>query len=112
MQEERTVFWSEASEDVFCDRGVRGSNQADTERAWIKEDKEEEISSRNDLRAEKAKYRAVSKYQADTKHLYDISRYWSQMKRLGLPEYQYTIRDVKSGSMVLGYRRECTEEIC
>lgn len=64
---------------------------------------------RNDLREEKARYRALSKHQENTKHLYDIPRYRSQIMRLGLPRYQYTIRDVKSGFMVLGYGSECSE---
>ncbi|MEM3580170.1 MAG: helix-turn-helix domain-containing protein [Candidatus Bathyarchaeia archaeon] len=62
----------------------------------------------NDLREIKKRYRALSVHQADTKHLYDIPRYYPQMKEQGLPRYQYTIRDVKSGFMVLGYGSECS----
>lgn len=72
--------------------------------------KRKKYRKRNDLREIKAKYKALSKHQEDTKHLYDIPRYWTQMKRLKLPKYQYTIRDVKSGFMVLGYGSECTEK--
>ncbi len=64
----------------------------------------------NDLREIKKRYKALSMHQADTKHLYDIPRYWPQMKEQGLPRYQYTIRDVKSGFMVLGYGSECSEK--
>lgn len=42
----------------------------------------------------------------DTKHLYDIPAYWPQMKSLGLPQYQYTFRDMKLGAMFLGYSKE------
>jgi len=71
--------------------------------------KRKKYHKRNDLREVKARYRALSIHQEDTKHLYDIPRYWPQMKTLGLPRYQYTIRDVKSGFMVLGYGSECSE---
>lgn len=71
--------------------------------------KRKKYHKRNDLREIKARYRALSRHQEDTKHLYDIPRYWPQMMRLGLPRYQYTIRDVKSGFMVLGYGSECSE---
>jgi transposase len=63
---------------------------------------------KRDLREVKAKYRALTHHQADTKHLYDIARYWPQMKKLGLPRYQYTIRDTKSGALMLAYAQECS----
>ena len=71
--------------------------------------KRKKYQRRNDLRQEKAKYKAFTHHQEDTKHLYDIPKYWPQMKRLGLPRYQYTIRDTKSGFMALGYGSECSE---
>ncbi len=58
---------------------------------------------KRDLRAEKSRYRALTHHQADVKYLQDIARYWPQMKALGLPEYQYTIRDTKSGALFLSY---------
>lgn len=68
------------------------------------------IRRHNDLREIKKRYKALSMHQADTKHLYDIPRYYPQMKEQGLPRYQYTIRDVKrkSGFMVLGCGSECS----
>lgn len=61
---------------------------------------------RNNLREIKDKYRAFERNCLDTKHLYDIPSYWVQMKALGLPKYQYTFRDMKSGSMFTGYSKE------
>jgi len=61
---------------------------------------------RNDLREIKAKFRLFEKCCIDTKYLCDIPIYWPQMKALGLPEYQYTFRDMKSGTMFLGYSTE------
>lgn len=63
---------------------------------------------KRDLREVKARYRALSHHQMDTKHLYDIPRYWPQMKRSKLPRYQYTIRDTKSGALLLAYAGECS----
>jgi transposase len=71
--------------------------------------KRKKYHKRNDLREVKARYKALTHHQEDTKHLYDIPRYWTQMKMLGLPKYQYTIRDTKSGFMALGYGSECSE---
>lgn len=71
--------------------------------------KRKKYQRRNDLREEKAKYKALGHHQEDTKHLSDIPKYWPQMKMLGLPKYQYTIRDTKSGFMALGYGSECSE---
>lgn len=61
---------------------------------------------RNDLREIKDKFRSFEKNCIDTKHLCDIPCYFPQMRGLGLPEYQYTFRDMKSGAMFLGYSQE------
>lgn len=63
---------------------------------------------KRDLREVKARYKALTHHQADTKHLYDIPHYWPQMKDSGLPRYQYTIRDTKSGTLILAYGHECS----
>lgn len=64
---------------------------------------------KQDLREQKAAYKALSHHQEDVKHLYDIPHYWAQMKKMGLPRYQLTIRDTKSGMMLLGYGQEYNE---
>jgi transposase len=61
---------------------------------------------KNDLRAVKMRYRAFQRIQADTKTLLDIPYYWSQMRALGLPQRQYTHRDVKSGALFVDYADE------
>ena len=62
---------------------------------------------KRDLRKIKAAYKALTHHQMDTKHLYDIPTYWPYMRRLGLPKYQYTIRDSKSGALILAYADSC-----
>ena len=62
--------------------------------------------TRNNLREIKDKYRSFERNCLDTKHLYDIPPYWVQMRALGLPKYQYTFRDMKLGTMFIGYAKE------
>ncbi len=45
----------------------------------------------------------------DVKYLNDIPPYWEMMETLKLPKFQYTIRDVKSGMLFLGYSDEISE---
>lgn len=65
---------------------------------------------KNDLRAIKEKYKAFEMLQMDIKYLTDIPPYWERLQRLGLPKFQYTVRDVKSGMLFLGYGDEITVE--
>lgn len=65
---------------------------------------------KQDLREVKARYRALTHHQEDVKHLYDIPFYWSQMTTLGLPKYEYTVRDTKGGFTVMGFSNEYNEQ--
>lgn len=44
-----------------------------------------------------------TKLQLDAKYLLDIPHYYSYYKLFGLPKWQYTLRDVKSGATFLSY---------
>jgi transposase len=61
---------------------------------------------RNDLRAEKAHLRAFERTCNDTKHLTDIPEYWTQARLLSLPWFQYSHRDVRTGTMLLGFAND------
>lgn len=61
---------------------------------------------KNDLRAVKARYRPFTRFQMDTMFLWDIPFYGSQMRRLKLPQFQYTIREVPTGALFLAYADE------
>jgi len=61
---------------------------------------------RNDLRALKARYRFGRRTCNDTKPLDDIPEYWAQAIRRGLPLFQYSHRDVRTGAMFLGFANE------
>jgi transposase len=62
--------------------------------------------TKQDLRAVKAAWKFCEQIDVDTKYLFDIPEYWPQMKRHGLPRYQYTARDVVSGLLFTGYADE------
>jgi transposase-like protein len=63
------------------------------------------LTKRN-LRAIKKEFALFQQVVEDTKDLFDIPEYWPQMKRLHLPEVQYTRRDVTSGLLFLGFANE------
>lgn len=71
--------------------------------------KKHRYQKKNDLRSIKAKYKAGEKLQMDVKYLTDIPPYWEMMHRLSLPRFQYTIRDVKSGMLFLGFAHVISE---
>ena len=58
------------------------------------------------LREVKKHWRLFQQIDIDTKVLSDIPEYWGRLKRLRLPRYQYTARDVTSGLLWLGYADE------
>ena len=68
--------------------------------------KKRKHQTKRDLREVKARYAALTHFQMDVKYLNDIPHYWPQMHALGLPEYQYTIRCLKTGATFLAYGSE------
>ena len=60
------------------------------------------------LREVKKHWKLFGQFSVDTKDLKDIPHYWPQMKALGLPRYQFTAREIRSGLMFLGYAHEQT----
>jgi len=58
------------------------------------------------LREIKKHWNLFQQIDIDTKNLCDIPEYWRPLKGLGLPQYQYTARDVTTGLLFLGYSNE------
>jgi transposase len=58
------------------------------------------------LREIKKQWKLFQQIDVDTKNLCDIPEYWLRLKHLGLPQYQYTARDVSTGLLFLGYSNE------
>ena len=65
---------------------------------------------KQDLRKVKARYRSLTHFQEDVKHLYDIPYYWTQMTTQKLPKYEYTVRDAKSGFTIVAFANEYNEQ--
>ena len=65
--------------------------------------------TKKDLRDVKKNWKLFGQLSADTKHLYDLPNYWPQMVKLGLPKYQYTVREVVSGLVFVGYADELSK---
>jgi transposase len=62
---------------------------------------------RKDLSELKKKLTFFEKSQVDVKDLSDIYQYWPFMKRLSLPRYEYTLRELSTGAGFLGYANKC-----
>ncbi len=65
---------------------------------------------KQDLAERKATWALFQQISADTKDLDDIPPYWPQMKARGLPQVQYTAREVRSGLQFLAYASHRTAE--
>lgn len=68
--------------------------------------KKRKYQTKRDLRAVKAQYAPLTRFQTDVKYLNDIPHYWPQMTQLQLPKFQYTTRCVKTGATFLGFGSE------
>lgn len=62
--------------------------------------------TKQNLREIKKRYKLFEYSCEDTKDLKDIPEYWPQMMNLGLPEHQYTFREVSCGVQFLGFGNE------
>lgn len=72
--------------------------------------RKKKYEKKRDMRAIKAKLAAFSSLQADTKYLNDIPYYVEQLARNdNLPLFQYTLRDVKTGGVFMGFAKELSE---
>lgn len=65
--------------------------------------KKSKWETQRDLRELKAKLKPFEELQWDTKDLSDIPNYYEAMVFQGLPRYQYTVRDVRSGALYISY---------
>ena len=59
--------------------------------------------TKQNLREVKKQFYLFQQSCEDTKDLFDIPEYWTQMKRFNLPTVQYTRREVSCGILFLGF---------
>jgi len=64
---------------------------------------------KNDLRHIKAAYKPFTHFQIDIKYLTDLPHYWPFMQFMGLPRFQYTIRELSTGAQLLTYADEISK---
>jgi hypothetical protein len=62
--------------------------------------------TKQNLREVKKQFYLFQQSCEDTKDLFDIPEYWPQMKRLNLPQVQYTRREISCGILFTGYANE------
>lgn len=67
--------------------------------------KKKKWKKQQDLREKKKALKALEFIEFDTKDLSDIEKYWPQMKKLGLPRYEHTARDIRTGGTWFAYAR-------
>ena len=58
------------------------------------------------LRELKKSWRLWQQISVDTKYLMDMPQYWVQSRKLRLPTYQYTAREVSTGALFLSFADE------
>ena len=58
---------------------------------------------RKDLSELKKRMKFFENSQIDTKDLSDIYQYWPFIRRLGLPRYEYTLRELSTGACFFAY---------
>ena len=64
---------------------------------------------RKDLRAVKARLTSLENLEMDVKYTTDVPNLLEGIELLNFPKYQYTVRDVKSGMVFLGYSNEISQ---
>ena len=68
--------------------------------------KKRKYIKKKELQEIKRKYRVFEYNQIDVKDLSDIPNYWVYMKKLNLPRYQYTFRELSTGLVFYAYSDE------
>jgi len=71
--------------------------------------KKKKHQKKNDLRHIKAAYKPFTHFQIDVKYLTDLPHYWPFMQFMGLPRFQYTIRELSTGAQFLTYADEISK---
>jgi len=83
-------------------QGLSAINRVIKQKGLMKP-KKRKWRKRKDLSEKKKKLELFSMSQIDTKDLSDIEQYWPYMKRLKLPRYEYTFRELSTGACFYAY---------
>lgn len=86
--------------------GISAFKRIVRQRGWLLRKRRKRSQRKRDLRAVKAGWEPMCEFRMDTKYLDDIAAYLPAMRQHGLPQFQYTIREVVTGGMWLAYGHE------
>lgn len=92
--------------DRYHVKGSHGSVNRVIKQNGLIKPKKKRWRKRKDLSELKKKMNLFENNQVDTKDLSDICQYWPYMKRLGLPRYEYTLRELSLGATFYAYANE------
>jgi hypothetical protein len=98
-EEEISCVGAEEAEIVFWSSVLGGAIHRVLRQNGLIRKRKKKWRKRRDLRELKAALKPLEKIILDGKHLNDIEHYWPQMRFKGLPSYQYTARDVRTGAV-------------
>jgi transposase len=104
---QRTHFSAQRLKDEFDIKAGRGAiGRIIRQHDLTKRPRRKPHRKRRDLRAQKMAQPPLTHLQMDTKDLSDIPAYRKQMFHVGLPRYQFTVRDECTGAHFLTYGSE------
>ncbi len=106
---ERTGFGAERLKEEFALNCSEGAIKRILRQRNLIQPRKKKHKTKKDLREVKKHWKLFGQLSADTKYLNDMPNYWPQMVRLGLPRFQYTVRDVVSGIVFAGYADELSK---
>ena len=92
--------------DIYHVKGSYGAVARIIRQHKLIKPKKRRWRKRRDLSELKKKMSFFENSQVDTKDLSDIYQYWPYMKRLRLPRYEYTLRELSTGTSFYAYADE------
>ena len=103
LRESHPAWGSQRLKDLYSVPGGYSAIHRVMKQAGLIKRKKRRYLRRKDLSALKKTLRFFEKAQVDTKDLSDIYQYWPLMRRLGLPRYEYTLRELSTGAGFIAY---------
>jgi len=104
-----TGFGAERIRDEFGVQCSAGALKRIFRQHGLVKRRKKKTQTKKDLVEIKKQWPLFGQLTVDTKYLTDLPLYWPQMKRLRLPRYQYTVREVVSGMTFVGYGDEISK---
>lgn len=107
IRESHPAWGSYRIKNLYAVAGGQSAIHRVMKQAGLIKAKKKRWKKRKDLSELKDKMKFFEHSQIDTKDLSDIYQYWPLMRRLGLPRYEYTLRELSTGAGFMGYANSC-----